>query len=621
MSTIVTRAGKGSALTFAEADANFTNLNADKIEFAGGNMTGGINSARGNIPQHATNMDFFAVTSPDILDGTGGALTITGFVAAPQAGATRTFYPIAGTVLTHGATFDIAGNVNLIASAGDGWEMETKTTTTCRVSVVKEYGAAVRNIKDFGAVGDGVTNDSAALTAAIAALTNGGGTIFFPAGDYILSSAVLIEPAGADAFISNIHFKGVGGHHTNIATRIQLNGGSAGTAGMTLKSAVQMSFEDIDFIGATSMLALIKIQADGAIPAYSSFNIAFRNCRFATTTPVQATMWINNSSNVSFEQCFFQGATIAVQLGSNTADAENTGTFSTGLAAQVEFAQCFFNGDIVSYRSQMALFNSCVFDLNAAAGTRGARIYAAGDQMVRGMHLMNCWAGYGDDTAVFLTLGTAGSDLTVVNSFFATYVKGIVLNGTGVAHIEGNEFALASSGAVAVDIDVATFYGANVQNNLYTGMHATSYFVNDARANPGTPPTLAPIEVNANRTGDYTITNHGTGYEDCLTASVKLTGGNYRIQGAVTITTGATASVFKARINTDASTPRVSGLLYIPASSQGTICMSRDVCLDGTTGSTTARLQIYQVTGGTGATVEATDTVNTTMMQFTRMNG
>jgi len=32
MSTIVTRAGKGSALTHTELDANFTNLNTDKIE-------------------------------------------------------------------------------------------------------------------------------------------------------------------------------------------------------------------------------------------------------------------------------------------------------------------------------------------------------------------------------------------------------------------------------------------------------------------------------------------------------------------------------------------------------------------------------------------------------------
>ena len=32
MSTIVTRLGKGTALTWQEADANFTNLNNDKVE-------------------------------------------------------------------------------------------------------------------------------------------------------------------------------------------------------------------------------------------------------------------------------------------------------------------------------------------------------------------------------------------------------------------------------------------------------------------------------------------------------------------------------------------------------------------------------------------------------------
>jgi hypothetical protein len=32
MSTIVTRAGKGSALTHNEVDANFTNLNTDKLQ-------------------------------------------------------------------------------------------------------------------------------------------------------------------------------------------------------------------------------------------------------------------------------------------------------------------------------------------------------------------------------------------------------------------------------------------------------------------------------------------------------------------------------------------------------------------------------------------------------------
>jgi hypothetical protein len=39
MSTIVTRAGKGSPLTHAEVDSNFTNLNSDKVEASGGTLT------------------------------------------------------------------------------------------------------------------------------------------------------------------------------------------------------------------------------------------------------------------------------------------------------------------------------------------------------------------------------------------------------------------------------------------------------------------------------------------------------------------------------------------------------------------------------------------------------
>lgn len=35
MSTIVTRAGKGSPLTNNEVDANFTNLNTDKVQVVG----------------------------------------------------------------------------------------------------------------------------------------------------------------------------------------------------------------------------------------------------------------------------------------------------------------------------------------------------------------------------------------------------------------------------------------------------------------------------------------------------------------------------------------------------------------------------------------------------------
>lgn len=67
MATIVTRAGKGSALTHTEGDANFTNLNTDKIE----------NLVEDTTPQLGGDLD---LNSSDIT-GTGN-VNITGTVTA-----------------------------------------------------------------------------------------------------------------------------------------------------------------------------------------------------------------------------------------------------------------------------------------------------------------------------------------------------------------------------------------------------------------------------------------------------------------------------------------------------------------------------------------------------------
>jgi hypothetical protein len=59
------------------------------------------------------------------------------------------------------------------------------------------------SVKDFGAVGDGVTDDTAAINAAVAALvTAGGGTLYFPEGTYIVSAPINLR--------SNIVYQGHG---------------------------------------------------------------------------------------------------------------------------------------------------------------------------------------------------------------------------------------------------------------------------------------------------------------------------------------------------------------------------------------------------------------------------
>ena len=47
------------------------------------------------------------------------------------------------------------------------------------------------SVKDFGAVGNGTTNDAVAIQAAINSLTSGG-TVFFPAGTYLVTSQIVV---------------------------------------------------------------------------------------------------------------------------------------------------------------------------------------------------------------------------------------------------------------------------------------------------------------------------------------------------------------------------------------------------------------------------------------------
>jgi hypothetical protein len=71
MATIVTRAGKGSALTWTEGDNNITNLNNDKLEKSGGTITGyketvyNIGTTSGTI-------------APDVANGNVQKITLNG---------------------------------------------------------------------------------------------------------------------------------------------------------------------------------------------------------------------------------------------------------------------------------------------------------------------------------------------------------------------------------------------------------------------------------------------------------------------------------------------------------------------------------------------------------------
>lgn len=70
---------------------------------------------------------------------------------------------------------------------------EADTTTLPIGSKLYNRIADTVSVKDFGAVGDGITDDAAAIQAAINSLDARGGTILFPKGTYMVSTGITLK--------------------------------------------------------------------------------------------------------------------------------------------------------------------------------------------------------------------------------------------------------------------------------------------------------------------------------------------------------------------------------------------------------------------------------------------
>lgn len=112
----------------------------------------------------------------------------------------------------------------------------TSVTTTANNAVPKD--SQVVNVKDHGAVGDGVADDTAAINTSIGLLPSGG-VAYFPPGSYLVNSSTVITlPAnvtlrgagpGASAIVMGASFSG--------AQAVNVTGINAGMEHLTIKGA------------------------------------------------------------------------------------------------------------------------------------------------------------------------------------------------------------------------------------------------------------------------------------------------------------------------------------------------------------------------------------------------
>lgn len=119
-----------------------------------------------------------------------GTTTITAFGA--ESSGIQVLLKFAGalTLTHHSTSLILPGGNNITTAAGDVAEFVSEGSGNWRCLWYRRaYGNAIVSVKDFGAVGDGVTNDTTAIQAAVTSLTQGQ-ILYFPAGQYLMGQVI-----------------------------------------------------------------------------------------------------------------------------------------------------------------------------------------------------------------------------------------------------------------------------------------------------------------------------------------------------------------------------------------------------------------------------------------------
>jgi hypothetical protein len=134
------------------------------------------------------------------------------------------------------------------------------------------------NVKDFGAKGDGKTDDTIAIQSALAYIaTRYGGILFFPEGDYLVGGTMDFKGI---TLPSNVTIRGVGGLHSG-ASISDLTGRSASRIRLSVPNRAlfrigecteKVSFRDIE-LSSSSSLKTYGIEALGAYHSSQDFHL------------------------------------------------------------------------------------------------------------------------------------------------------------------------------------------------------------------------------------------------------------------------------------------------------------------------------------------------------------
>jgi hypothetical protein len=233
------------------------------------------------------------------------------------------------------------------SSGSFDWNVNLPTGTSTLQAAFAAFSGIFTNVKssDFGAVGDGVTDDTTAINNAITSAA--GGIIFFPPGTYVVS----VLTCGT----SNLNMMGAGSGVSIIS------GNSAGTRVINVTDNTSNKWKKFEGLRITSSATYTRL-----VDVEETQNISFVDCDFDGTNCNGALINrpdVDGQSNIFFDRCkFTAGESSPRCIDNNSDDAESY--FSV--------KNCYFTGTVnysgIVIEGPDFNISGCEFDFTGSTG-------------------------------------------------------------------------------------------------------------------------------------------------------------------------------------------------------------------------------------------------------------
>lgn len=478
-------------------------------------------------------------------------------------------------------------NANEWAEWNGGWTTYT-ASGLAKVATVSTAGAVYYvNVKDYGAKGDGVADDTAAIKAArddgLAKYSaTFGWTLFFPAGRYLVSGVIAFTTA-------QLSVRGTGFGDCQLFTNGTYTAGDIFTFG----AQSQISIQDIGFVTGTTRTSGSFIAFNGTSTSRISRILCFTNFRAITcTTPSQNifidNVQINGSATAScigieINSPNFGDFYIDHVLANNTNSGGAGLQVGTGLSLLASLFTCVSNCDFVGWKNGIAVapvagtavtwtyMTNVLCDTCSASGLLISS--ATTTSSIRGFFSTNCWystnnqdaspAGHGGVEINVVTGGATCDDIRFVAAeVINNGAHGVICTGTGVTAIR--EFAMLNSTIMGNGTKTANTYdgvqvGAGQSNFRIFGNRIGGNF------NTFTVQQRYGVNVPAGASNNYLIKNNDVSGNTTGNNTAAIFDGGTGISKDTTPNLGSSGEIAIATKNNAASLYAAEAIVVGPA--------------------------------------------------------